>query len=495
MTAAHDDGVVSRPVGNSSSLEALTREAGLLVRTFASETTYFDIEPLRWAVPPYLDRLDLPEQGFKLHIPATVANAIEIFIRVAPALLADEIGFKCVASLEQLRQLNAGFFGLTQVGKFITVYPVGTGATLELAQRLHTLTIGFSCPRVPSDYPVQVGSNVHYRYGAIRGALVSDSDGHDICLLRAPDRTLVDDERNPTIPVPRWVHDPFARLDDDASALLAGRFVIYEALRQRGKGGVYRAVDLKPMLANKDGVGAAGRRVIVKEGRRAGESDIDGVDACERLRWQAKLLRELQGTGFCPTLLDLVEDGEDVYLVMDDVGGLTLRDWLLSGETPSESEALALTLKVARIVDALHARDVIWCDLSPDNILLSGSTVYISDLEHACRSDSPSRTHPGTPGFYPEAEEIRDLPTVQRDIYALGALLHVLTVPDAYRDFCENGKSAREAWRRPAVPDSMSTARTIVVASVSPAQPARYESTGDLIENLTASLASARVPI
>jgi hypothetical protein len=62
-------------------------------------------------------------QGWKLHVSATPLSAVEVLEAMLDVLLAAGARFKVVKSIELLRSLNAGQFGLTQIGKFITVYP------------------------------------------------------------------------------------------------------------------------------------------------------------------------------------------------------------------------------------------------------------------------------------------------------------------------------------------------------------------------------------
>src|SRR5262245_33764833 len=65
-----------------------------------------------------------PEQGWKLHLSATILTANAILERVAPFLQSRAVLFKAPASLQELDRINSGlYYGYSQVGKFITVYP------------------------------------------------------------------------------------------------------------------------------------------------------------------------------------------------------------------------------------------------------------------------------------------------------------------------------------------------------------------------------------
>lgn len=76
---------------------------------------------------------DLRRQGWKLHISCTPDLATPLLGRRAPLLDARRTPFKFARSLLVLENINAGQFGHTQVGKFITVYPRGDELSAGLA--------------------------------------------------------------------------------------------------------------------------------------------------------------------------------------------------------------------------------------------------------------------------------------------------------------------------------------------------------------------------
>ena len=64
-----------------------------------------------------------PEQGWKLHVSASEASAMAVLERAAPVLLEHGANFKVAGSPRALHSLNTGEAGMSQIGKFITVYP------------------------------------------------------------------------------------------------------------------------------------------------------------------------------------------------------------------------------------------------------------------------------------------------------------------------------------------------------------------------------------
>src|ERR1700738_877760 len=63
------------------------------------------------------------KQGWKLHVSATVKSAEDVLLAVLPVLLSAKVTFKVALSPAHLADLNDGRGGLSQVGKFVTVYP------------------------------------------------------------------------------------------------------------------------------------------------------------------------------------------------------------------------------------------------------------------------------------------------------------------------------------------------------------------------------------
>src|SRR5690349_9163037 len=81
-----------------------------------------------------------PAQGWKLHVAATVFTAARVMRAVAPLLSRRRVLYKAPASLNELDKLNSGvFYGYTQVGKFLTVYPRSDEEAVRLARELHRL--------------------------------------------------------------------------------------------------------------------------------------------------------------------------------------------------------------------------------------------------------------------------------------------------------------------------------------------------------------------
>jgi len=150
-----------------------------------------------------------PAQGWKLHISATLPNAIDVFRRCAPLLAARGVAFKSVKTLNILGRLNSAIpFGFSQIGKFITVYPRDAAQAVELAELLDQATQGLGAPAVPFDRQLRPGSAVFFRYGAFGHEEVETDEGTRVSAVRMPSGELVPDLREPGKAVPDWIEYP-----------------------------------------------------------------------------------------------------------------------------------------------------------------------------------------------------------------------------------------------------------------------------------------------
>lgn len=370
-----------------------------------------------------------PEQGWKLHVAATVLSASRVLSKVGPLLAGVGVLFKAPNSLKELSNLNSGIhYGFSQVGKFITVYPRSTEEAVYLARELHRLTHRLPAPKVPFDLQFRPGSCVHYRYGAFNSLVVERPDGSQSLAIRDQEGRLIPDLRAPGAAVPSWIEDPFPKTSwrparaDSLKSPLRTTFLSYEALSQRGRGGVYKALDLSTLPP---------RQCVLKEGRRHGETAWDGRDGHCRVRHEAQVLSALSLRGICtPAVYATFEVAKHFYLVTEFIEGDNLQTVLTRGRRRlSATQALRYGLQIADLLYRMHAAGWVWRDCKPLNLMLSkGGVLRPLDFEGACAVEMPDSLPWGTPGYAPAEwkEEARSGSRVPEDLYALGATLHQL---------------------------------------------------------------------
>jgi serine/threonine protein kinase len=369
-----------------------------------------------------------PEQGWKLHLSANLLTACEVMQRAAPYLQKSGALFKGPASLEDLRRINCGLsHGYSQIGKFITVYTRSDEEAVALARKLHQVTRGLSAPAVPFDRRFLPGSCVYYRYGAFNRLEMKAPDGRRVTAIRHPEGHLVPDRREAVDAKPDWVSDPFVagktlRAAPPQDSPLRSMFRAFRALSQRGKGGVYQAIDLR------DG---APRFCILKEGRQGGEINWDGRDGKCRIRNEEHILTSLRDAGIAvPAIRASFEVGGNYYLVTEYLDGENLHATLIKRlKRLSIAQVVQYGIQISAIVSKIHAAGWVWRDCKPSNlILMSNGMLRPIDFEGACPIADPDPWPWNTPGFSPPGHldiwPVRS--RLPEDLYAIGATIYFL---------------------------------------------------------------------
>jgi len=370
-----------------------------------------------------------PEQGWKLHVSATILSATEVFAAVSPYLHSKGVMFKAPVSLYELQKLNSGsLYGYSQIGKFITVYPRNSDEAVSLARELHRLTHELPAPVVPFDHHYQPNGCVYYRYGAFKVIQIENSDEKRSYWMRDTEGNLIPDNREST-DVPAWISNPFETSENGTrevhraeSTPLETTFKAYEAVAQRGRGGVYKAIDLSSISA---------RNCILKEGRKYGEVDWDGRDGAWRVLHEGRVLEALNRAGLSvPCLYSSFRIEENSYIVIELVDGISLNDSLRRRRRRlSIRQVLRYAIEISSLVAQIHQAGWVWRDCKPGNIMITrDGTLKAIDFEGACPIDQPDRAPWGTRRFVPPewAKAFTRQSRSPRDLYALGAIIYLM---------------------------------------------------------------------
>ena len=381
------------------------------------------------------------DQGWKLHVSATLASADEVLRRAVPVLIDAGAPFKVASTAAELASLNSNHCPRPSSGKFITVYPRDDDQAVALMASLDRATAGLAGPVILSDRPYRQGGLVHYRYGAFRGRAYISNDGDLVHAIVGPDGELVEDRRTAHFAPPAWAQPPIQSASGNpeqktAEVLLDDRFVVHQAVRYANKGGVFQATDKH-----------TGDKVVVKQARAHVGGDERGLDARDLLANEAHVLELLYTTGVTPRLVSFFQQGGDSFLAEETISGETLRAWnaaLWEDEVPSASECVALAQKVAAALATVHQRGVIVRDFTPNNLIIqSDANLKLIDLELAVPADGLDAYDPGhdpghrslTPAYGSPEQAAGLTPALSDDSFALGAILCFLfTGEDPYID-------------------------------------------------------------
>ncbi|MGW1513044.1 class III lanthionine synthetase LanKC [Streptomyces sp. NPDC002394] len=371
----------------------------------------------------------LPEQGWKIHVSATAADADTVCDLVSAFCLARGVTFKFLRSGAALRLLNSKYADRGGSGKLLTLYPADDTVLTELLPELAALLKGLTGPYVLSDVRYE-DSPVYVRYGAFVPLTYTAPGGELVYAVRAPDGTLVPDRRDPVFTVPEWVTVPEVLRASVERRTAGGEefpYLIEKSLHFSNGGGVYLA-------RAREG----GGYVVLVEARPHAGLDHDGADAVARLTRQREVLQRLDGLDCVPRVLGHLVVWEHHFLVEEYVEGETLLEevfarYPLGSPEPSAGQlaeytrwATGVLAKVDRALMSVHARGVRFADLHPANVILRpDGRVALIDFEIAGDLDDPKPPALGAPGFTaPESMSGREA-----DEYALNCLRQWMFLP------------------------------------------------------------------
>ncbi|MFG3052410.1 class III lanthionine synthetase LanKC [Kitasatospora sp. NPDC048239] len=376
------------------------------------------------------DGVELPEQGWKIHVSTVPAEAERTLAELYRTCVAARVPFKFLRSAQALRLANGKHMPRGGSGKFAAVYPGDEQAFLALARELSEALDGRPGPYVLTD--LRIGrAPVYARYGAFVELWCQDEQGRPVPALRAPTGELVPDRRDPVFRLPAWVTLPEELRPHLAARQTAGAgdlpYLIREALQFSNAGGIYLAEHRE-----------TGERVVLREARPHAGLDAAGDDALTRLHREDRALRRLAGLDCVPKPYGVHTAWEHTFLATEYIEGVQLfreviRRYPLVHQdcTPEQrAEYVAwvdgVVAGLEKALGALHERGVRFGDLHPANVLLRpDGSVALVDFEYADELTSRLVPRAGAPGLQPPPA----LDGAEADRYMLWATWLMMLMP------------------------------------------------------------------
>jgi tRNA A-37 threonylcarbamoyl transferase component Bud32 len=345
------------------------------------------------------DGVELPMQGWKVHVSAGRADARQVLDRVRPYCAQAGIPFKFLRSARIHAIRNAKYADRVVSGKLITVYPVDERQLRTVLNDLSERLVGLAGPHVPGE--VRFGERPLYvKFGGFVERMIIDEDGAAVPALERPDGKLVPEENRRVpdwVPIPKFLK-PYV---DPPESDVRAPYRMDSAHHMTNAGGVYLATRRSD-----------GRQVVLKEARPYTGLDQDGVDAVTRLEREARTLTALAGVPGVPELYERFSAWGNEYMAMSAMPGVPLARWLarhnpLTQRDITKSErgryverALGVLSRVERILADIHRRGLVFGDLNDRNILVDeDDSVSLVDFELTFPARDPHRPPGGTPGF------------------------------------------------------------------------------------------------
>jgi serine/threonine-protein kinase PknG len=204
-----------------------------------------------------------------------------------------------------------------------------------------------------------------------------------------------------------------------AGDLVGGQYEVLGVLAHGGLGWIYLARDR-----------AVSDRWVVLKGLLDASSTEGAVAAVAERQFLAAL-----DHSNVVRIYNFVTHEDAGYIVMEYVGGKSLKAILKERREANAGrmdplpvdEAIAYTLATLPALGYFHSQGLVYCDMKPDNIVLTGGSLKIIDLGGVRRIDDDESAIYGTTGY--QAPEVADDgPSVVSDLYTVGRMLAVLVL-------------------------------------------------------------------
>jgi len=348
--------------------------------------------------------VDLPMQGWKIHVSAGLDNADDVLEAAWDYCVPRNIEFKFLRSKPALWLRSSKYAPRGYSGKLVTIYPPDDAACEKVLTELGGILDGQPGPYILSDLRWGNGP-LYVRYGGFSGQYCVDEAGQVVLAIADNTGTLVPDRRDPVFTLPSWLELP-----DFLAPHLAARnavtvselpYSIDDVMHFSNGGGCYRGQRT-----------ATGEQVVLKEGRPHAGLDGNGADAVARLDREFEMLQRLAGVPGIPAVYDRFTLGEHRFMVMEYVDGVPLHRSLVRqypmidvSATPADYAAytdwaLRMHRQVEATLHAMHERGVVYGDLHLFNIMVRpDDTVALLDFEVASLIEDNVRPGLGNQGF------------------------------------------------------------------------------------------------
>jgi len=189
--------------------------------------------------------------------------------------------------------------------------------------------------------------------------------------------------------------------------IIAGQYEVKGALAYGGLGWIYLAFDT-----------VLSRYVVLK-----GLLNVHDESSATAAVAERKFLAAVKHPNIVG-IYNFVQQGAEGFIVMEYVGGKTIKQIRQERGPLPVAEALAYIHRVLPAFTYLHQLGLVYCDFKPDNLMLEKDDVKLIDLGGVRRIDDLGGDIYGTIGY--TAPEAGEGPTVESDLYTIGRTLAVL---------------------------------------------------------------------
>lgn len=202
-------------------------------------------------------------------------------------------------------------------------------------------------------------------------------------------------------------------------SIIDGKYKILNEIGHGGMSTVYLAINEK-----------ANKPWAIKEVRKSCRKDFQVIR--QSLLMEMELLKKLKHPRL-PSIVDVIDEKENLLIVMDYIEGNTLEKILLEQGAQKQETVVEWAIQLCEVLEYLHTREpaIIYRDMKPANVMLkSDNSVVLIDFGTAREykeQNTGDTTCLGTQGYAaPEQFGTMGQTDARTDIYCLGATMYHL---------------------------------------------------------------------
>jgi serine/threonine-protein kinase PknG len=179
-------------------------------------------------------------------------------------------------------------------------------------------------------------------------------------------------------------------------------------------------------------------------------------------------------------IYNFVQNASDGFIVMEYVGGKTLKQIRQERGPLPVAEAIAYIHRILPAFGYLHRMGMVYCDFKPDNVMMEKDDVKLIDMGGVRRIEDTKGDIYGTVGY--SAPEAGEGPTAASDLFTIGRTLAVL-LTDVHGFSKEHLYSLPGAAEEPVFARQESLYRFLLKATAQNADD-RFETAEEMAEQL-----------
>jgi serine/threonine-protein kinase PknG len=245
--------------------------------------------------------------------------------------------------------------------------------------------------------------------------------------------------------------------------IVAGQYEVKGAIAFGGLGWIYLGFD--KLLS---------RYVVMKGLLNANDESSAAVAVAERQFLAAVKHPNIVG------IYNFVQRGSEGFIVMEYVGGKTLKQIRQERGPLPVAESIAYIHRILPSFAYLHQMGLVYCDFKPDNVMLEKDDVKLIDMGGVRRIDDTKGDIYGTVGY--SAPEAGEGPTPAPDLYTVGRSLAVL-LTDIHGFSNDHRYTLPSPQEEPKFAEHESLYRCLLKATAENADD-RFESADEMTEQL-----------